>query len=247
MMLKNKTALITGGSRGIGKAIAVAMAQQGADIAVVYSGNEKAAQETIDELCTLGVRAESYSCNVADFEEVAETVKKIVSHFGTIDILVNNAGITRDNLILMMKKQDFDEVIDTNLKGAFYMTNQVSGVMLRKKKGRIINITSVSGMMGNAGQANYAASKAGVIGLTKTTAKELASRGITCNAIAPGFVETDMAKKLGEEKLAEAKKAIPLGRLGQPEDIANAAVFLAADSASYITGVVLKVDGGLYI
>ena len=246
-MLKNKTALITGGSRGIGKAIAVAMAQQGADIAVVYSGNEKAAQETIDELCTLGVRAESYSCNVADFEEVAETVKKIVSHFGTIDILVNNAGITRDNLILMMKKQDFDEVIDTNLKGAFYMTNQVSGVMLRKKKGRIINITSVSGMMGNAGQANYAASKAGVIGLTKTTAKELASRGITCNAIAPGFVETDMAKKLGEEKLAEAKKAIPLGRLGQPEDIANAAVFLAADSASYITGVVLKVDGGLYI
>ena len=174
-------------------------------------------------------------------------MKKIVSHFGTIDILVNNAGITRDNLILMMKKQDFDEVIDTNLKGAFYMTNQVSGVMLRKKKGRIINITSVSGMMGNAGQANYAASKAGVIGLTKTTAKELASRGITCNAIAPGFVETDMAKKLGEEKLAEAKKAIPLGRLGQPEDIANAAVFLAADSASYITGVVLKVDGGLYI
>lgn len=247
MMLKNKTALITGGSRGIGKAIAVAMAQQGADIAVVYSGNEKAAQETIDELCTLGVRAESYRCNVADFEEVAETVKKIVSHFGTIDILVNNAGITRDNLILMMKKQDFDEVIDTNLKGAFYMTNQVSGVMLRKKKGRIINITSVSGMMGNAGQANYAASKAGVIGLTKTTAKELASRGITCNAIAPGFVETDMAKKLGEEKLAEAKKVIPLGRLGQPEDIANAAVFLAADSASYITGVVLKVDGGLYI
>ncbi len=246
-MLKNKVALITGGSRGIGKAIALAMAAQGADIAVIYSGNEQAAQETADKIRAMGCRSEIYRCNVADFEEAAATVKAVMKEFGTVDILVNNAGITRDNLILMMKEQDFDEVINTNLKGAFNMIRHVSGTMLRKKTGRIINITSVSGMMGNAGQANYAAAKAGMIGLTKTTAKELASRGITCNAIAPGFVETDMAKKLGDEVLDNAKKAIPLARLGRPEDIANTAVFLASENASYITGEVIKVDGGLYI
>ncbi|MBQ8590968.1 MAG: 3-oxoacyl-[Firmicutes bacterium] len=246
-MLKNKVALITGGSRGIGKAIALAMAAQGADIAVIYSGNEQAAQETADEIRAMGCRSEIYRCNVADFEEAAATVKAVMKEFGTVDILVNNAGITRDNLILMMKEQDFDEVINTNLKGAFNMIRHVSGTMLRKKTGRIINITSVSGMMGNAGQANYAAAKAGMIGLTKTTAKELASRGITCNAIAPGFVETDMAKKLGDEVLDNAKKAIPLARLGRPEDIANTAVFLATENASYITGEIIKVDGGLYI
>lgn len=246
-MLENKVALITGASRGIGKAIALTMASQGAAIAVIYSGNEQAAQETVEEIRALGRRAETYRCNVADFDEAAATVKAVVKEFGTVDILVNNAGITRDNLILMMKEQDFDEVIDTNLKGAFNMIRHVSGTMLRKKTGRIINITSVSGMMGNAGQANYAAAKAGMIGLTKTTAKELASRGITCNAIAPGFVETDMAKKLGEEVLENAVKAIPLGRLGRPQDIADTAVFLASSKAAYITGEVIKVDGGLYI
>jgi len=246
-MLDNKVALITGASRGIGKAIALAMASRGADIAVIYGGNEQAALETAEEIRALGRRAEIYHCNVADFDEAAATVKAVVKEFGTVDILVNNAGITRDNLILMMKEQDFDEVIDTNLKGAFNMIRHVSGTMLRKKTGRIINITSVSGMMGNAGQANYAAAKAGMIGLTKTTAKELASRGITCNAIAPGFVETDMAKKLGEGALEEAVKAIPLGRLGRPQDIADTAVFLASNSAAYITGEVIKVDGGLYI
>lgn len=247
MSLENKTALITGASRGIGRAIALAMAGQGADIAVIYSGNQQAAEETVQEIRALGRRAEHFRCNVADFSETAATVKEVTKQFGTIDILVNNAGITRDGLILMMKEQDFDDVIATNLKGAFNMTKHVSGVMLRKREGRIINIASVSGMMGNGGQANYAAAKAGMIGLTKTTAKELASRNITCNAIAPGFVETDMAKKLGEETLASAAKAIPLGRLGKPEDIANTAVFLASDSAAYITGEVIKVDGGLYI
>ena len=246
-MLENKVALVTGGSRGIGRAIALTLAKRGADIAVIYSGNEQAAQETVEEIRTLGRCAEAYRCNVAKYDEAAAVGKDVVKRFGTVDILVNNAGITRDNLILMMKEQEFDEVIDTNLKGAFNMIRHVSGTMLRKKYGRIINVTSVSGMMGNAGQANYAAAKAGMIGLTKTTAKELASRGITCNAIAPGFVETDMAKKLGEDVLENARKAIPLARLGRPEDIADTALFLASDSAAYITGEVIKVDGGLYI
>jgi len=246
-MLNDKVALITGASRGIGKAIAMKMAAQGANIAVIYSGNEQAAEETVKEIRGMGRQAESYRCDVSDFDEAAATVKAVLKQFGTIDILVNNAGITRDNLILMMKEQEFDEVIDINLKGTFNMIRHVSGIMLRKKSGRIVNITSVSGMMGNAGQANYAAAKAGMIGLTKTTAKELASRGITCNAIAPGFVETDMAKKLGEDVLENARKAIPLARLGRPEDIADTAVFLASDSAAYITGEVIKVDGGLYI
>lgn len=247
MNLKDKTVLITGGSRGIGKAIALAMASQGANIAVIYSGNDRAARETLEEVRILGSRGESYRCNVAGFNETAAVVKEVAERFGSIDILVNNAGITRDGLILTMKEQDFDDVIATNLKGAFNMIRHVSGLMLRRKSGRIINITSVSGMMGNGGQANYAAAKAGMIGLTKTTAKELASRNITCNAIAPGFVKTDMADKLGEETLASAVKTIPLGRLATPEDIAGTAVFLAGDSAAYITGEVIKVDGGLYI
>ncbi len=246
-MLQNKTALITGGSRGIGRAIALAMAQQGANIAIIYSGNEAVAQETAEEIRALGREAETYRCDVAKFDEAGATVKAVLKRFGAIDILVNNAGITRDGLLLTMKEQDFDDVIATNLKGAFHMIRHVSGAMLRKKSGHIINITSVSGMMGNAGQANYAAAKAGLIGLTKTTAKELASRGITCNAIAPGFVETDMTKKLSEEQLAAAADVIPLKRMGRPEDIAAAAVFLAGESAAYITGEILKVDGGLYI
>lgn len=247
MSLENKTALVTGASRGIGKAIALAMARQGADVAVVYGGNEEAAQETVEEIRSLGRQAECYRCDVADFKGAAETVKAVVKRFGGIDILVNNAGITRDGLILTMREQDFDDVVATDLKGAFNMIRHASGAMLRKRWGRIINIASVSGMMGNAGQANYAAAKAGLIGLTKTAARELASRNITCNAIAPGFVETDMAKKLGENALAEAAKAIPLGRLGRPEDIAAAAVFLAGESAAYITGEIIKVDGGLYM
>ena len=246
-MLTGKVAVVTGGSRGIGAAIAQKLASQGADVAVIYAGNEDLANQVCARCRGHAVAARAYRCNVADFDQVKENVARIKADFGSIDILVNNAGITRDGLILMMKEQDFDDVIATNLKGAFNMTKHVSGVMLRKRAGRIINIASVSGMMGNGGQANYAAAKAGMIGLTKTTAKELASRNITCNAIAPGFVETDMAKKLGEETLASAAKAIPLGRLGKPEDIANTAVFLASDSAAYITGEVIKVDGGLYI
>ena len=223
-MLSGKTALITGGSRGIGAAIARKFASMGANIAVIYAGNQEAAQNVCAQCEGFGVKAAAYQCNVADFEEVKATVAAVRKDFGSIEILVNSAGITKDGLVPMMSEAAFDAVLSTNLKGTFNMIRHVSGVMLRKKAGRIINISSVSGMMGNGGQANYAAAKAGLIGLTKTTAKELASRNITCNAIAPGFVETDMAKKLGEETLASATKAIPLGRLGKPEDIANTAV-----------------------
>lgn len=246
-MLKNKTALITGGSRGIGRAIALAMAREEASVAVLYRGREEAAQETLRLLRETGAEAEIYQCNAASAEETAKTVRAAAERFGRIDILVNNAGITRDNLILMMREKEFDEVLEVNLKGAFLMTSRVGGIMLKQRSGRIINIASIAGMMGNAGQANYAAAKAGLIALTKTTARELAGRGITCNAIAPGFIATDMTKMLGEGKLQEAEKSIPLGRIGAPEDVAAAAVFLAGDGASYITGSVLKVDGGLYI
>ena len=246
-MLKNKTALITGGSRGIGRAIALAMAREEASVAVLYRGREGAAQETLRLLRETGAEAEIYQCNAASAEETAKTVRAAAERFGRIDILVNNAGITRDNLILMMREKEFDEVLEVNLKGAFLMTSRVGGIMLKQRSGRIINIASIAGMMGNAGQANYAAAKAGLIALTKTTARELAGRGITCNAIAPGFIATDMTKMLGEGKLQEAEKSIPLGRIGAPEDVAAAAVFLAGDGASYITGSVLKVDGGLYI
>lgn len=246
-MLKNKTALITGGSRGIGKAIALAMAKQGANIALIYAGNTAAAEETCGELQALGVEAECFQCDIADFSQAGAVVKETLSRFGNIDILVNNAGITRDNLILAMKEEEFREVIDTNLTGAFNMVKHLCGSFMKQKSGKIINITSVSGMMGNAGQANYSAAKAGLIGLTKTIARELAPRGITCNAIAPGFVETDMTDKLTEAAKETAVKMIPLKKMGRPEDIANAAVFLASSSASYITGEVIKVDGGLYI
>lgn len=246
-MLKNKTALITGGSRGIGRAIALAMAREGAAVAILYRGQADAAEETLLLLREAGAEAEAYQCNAASAEETAKTVRAVAERFGRIDILVNNAGITRDNLILMMREKEFDEVLEVNLKGAFLMTSRVGGVMLKQRYGRIINIASISGMMGNAGQANYAAAKAGLIALTKTTARELAGRGITCNAVAPGFIGTDMTKVLGEGKLQEAEKSIPLGRIGTPEDVAAAVVFLAGDGASYITGSVLKVDGGLYI
>lgn len=239
--LANKTALVTGGSRGIGRAIAEAFALRGADIAVLCSGNEQAAAEVCDLIRTrYGVCTGYYLCDVSDFAKAKETVNKVREDFGGIQILVNCAGITRDGLILRMKEEDFDRVIDVNLKGTFVMTRHCSGIFLRQREGCIINISSVVGLMGNAGQTNYAASKAGVIGLTKSVAREFAGRGIRCNAIAPGFIETDMTKGLAREGLTEK---IPLGKIGRPEDVALAAVYLA--EASYVTGAVLSVDGGL--
>lgn len=245
MSLNGKTALVTGASRGIGRAIALRLAEDGANVAVIYAGSADKAEAVVNEITALGVNAKAYRCNVADSAAVNETVKAVTNDLGKIDILVNNAGITRDGLMLRMKDEDFDAVLDTNLKGAFNMIRECYSGFIRKKSGRIINISSVSGIMGNAGQANYSASKAGVIGLTKSVARELASRGITCNAVAPGFIQTDMTENLGDNN--PLLNSIPLGRMGKPEDIAAAVAFLASDSAAYITGEVLKVDGGLAI
>lgn len=245
MSLNGKTALVTGASRGIGRAIALRLAEDGANVAVIYAGSADKAEAVVNEITAAGVNAKAYQCNVADSAAVNETVKAVTNDLGKIDILVNNAGITRDGLMLRMKDEDFDAVLDTNLKGAFNMIRACYSGFIRKKSGRIINISSVSGIMGNAGQANYSASKAGVIGLTKSVARELASRGITCNAVAPGFIQTDMTENLGDNN--PLLNSIPLGRMGKPEDIAAAVAFLASDSAAYITGEVLKVDGGLAI
>ena len=245
MSLNGKTALVTGASRGIGRAIALRLAEDGANVAVIYAGSADKAEAVVNEITALGVNAKAYRCNVADSAAVNETVKAVTNDLGKIDILVNNAGITRDGLMLRMKDEDFDAVLDTNLKGAFNMIRACYSGFIRKKSGRIINISSVSGIMGNAGQANYSASKAGVIGLTKSVARELASRGITCNAVAPGFIQTDMTENLGDNN--PLLNSIPRGRMGKPEDIAAAVAFLASDSAAYITGEVLKVDGGLAI
>jgi 3-oxoacyl-[acyl-carrier protein] reductase len=244
-MLTGQVAVVTGGSRGIGAAIARKLASQGADVAIVYAGNQEAAQAVCQQCRdAYGVRALAYQCDVADFQQTKDTVAQIKADLGTVHILVNNAGVTRDGLIATMKEQDFDTVVDTNLKGAFHMIRHCCGLFIRNRGGRIVNVSSVSGMIGNAGQANYSASKAGIIGLTKATAKELAPRGITCNAVAPGFVETDMTRNLAldGEKIAAA---IPLGRLAKPEEIADAVAFLV--SADYITGEVLRVDGGIAI
>ena len=241
-MLKGKTAVITGGSRGIGAAIALKFASLGANIAVIYSGNAEAANETCRLCQAHGVKAIPYRCDVADFSAVKETVSLIKKDFGSVHIVVNNAGITRDGLVAMMKEEDYDAVLDTNLKGAFNMIRHCSPLLIRAKEGCIINITSVAGLMGNAGQCNYSASKAGLIGLTKSAAKELASKGIRCNAIAPGFIATDMTEDQMENPLV---KMIPLGRMGKPEDIAEAAAYLAA--APYVTGEILRVDGGIAI
>ncbi|MGD9474547.1 MAG: 3-oxoacyl-[acyl-carrier-protein] reductase [Eubacteriaceae bacterium] len=246
-MLKNKTALITGAARGIGRGIALKMAENGANIALVYRGSQDQAQETCRELTNLGVKAEIYQCDVADFEATKKLVQDVVNDFGTFDILVNNAGITRDKLLIAMKEEDFDAVINTNLKGAFNMTKHAGAHLLKKRRGRIINISSISGMMGNIGQCNYAAAKAGLIGLTKSSAKEMALRGVTCNAIAPGFIKTDMTDALKAEIREEILKNIPLNRFGSIEDIANLSVYLSSDLAGYITGEVIKIDGGLYI
>ena len=245
MSLNGKTALVTGASRGIGRAIALRLAEDGANVAVIYAGSADKAEAVVNEITALGVNAKAYRCNVADSAAVNETVKAVTNDLGKIDILVNNAGITRDGLMLRMKDEDFDAVLDTNLKGAFNMIRACYSGFIRKKSGRIINISSVSGIMGNAGQANYSASKAGVIGLTKSVARELAAKGITCNAVAPGFIQTDMTENLGDNN--PLLNSIPLGRMGKPEDIAAAVAFLASDSAAYITGEVLKVDGGLAI
>lgn len=240
-MLKGKTAIITGGSRGLGAAIACRFASMGADIAIIYSGSHRAAQD-ICQRCSeeSGAKALAYQCDVADFEAVKETVAKIKEDFGTAHILVNNAGITCDGLIATMKEEDFDKVIDVNLKGAFNMIRHCTGFFIRNREGCIINISSVSGLMGNAGQSNYAASKAGLIGLTKSLAKELAARNIRCNAIAPGFIATDMTGDQADNPLL---KMIPLGRMGNPEDVAQAAAYLAV--AAYVTGEVLRIDGGI--
>ena len=240
-MLKGKTAVVTGGSRGIGRAIAYKLASMGADIAVIYAGNAEAA-ETVCRRCTeeTGVKARAYQCDVADFTAVKETVARIRADFGTVHILVNNAGITRDGLLAIMKEEDYDAVVDTNLKGAFNMIRHCAGLFIRNREGCIINITSVAGLMGNAGQCNYSASKAGLIGLTKSAARELATKGIRCNAIAPGFIATDMTGSQTDNPLLGT---IPLGRMGEPEDVAEAAAYLA--TAKYVTGEVLRVDGGI--
>lgn len=240
-MLNGKTALVTGGSRGIGRAVARKLASLGADIAVVYAGNQEAAEAVCREIqAQYGVRALAYRCNVADFAEVKQTVNRVKADFGTVHILVNNAGITRDGLAATMREQDFDDVLAVNLKGAFNMIRHCSGLFLRNRGGAIVNVSSVTGLMGNAGQANYAASKAGIIGLTKSVARELAPRGVTCNAVAPGFIDTDMTKELHDSPLAVS---IPLGRMGTPEEVAEAVAYLA--TASYVTGEVLRVDGGI--
>ena len=242
-MLKGQVAIVTGASRGIGAAIAKKLASMGADIAVIYAGNEAAANDVCSALVSeYGVRALAYKCDVADYEACKETVSQVKADFGTVNILINNAGITRDGLVAMMKEDAFDSVIAANLKGAFNMIRHCSGLFIRNRGGRIVNISSVSGMIGNAGQANYSASKAGLIGLTKSVARELAARNVTCNAVAPGFVATDMTKEIGPAG-EDLKKSIPLGRLGKPEDIADAVAFLV--TADYITGEVLKVDGGI--
>lgn len=247
MDLSGKNAVVTGSSRGIGKAIALRLASLGANIAVVYAGNAEKANETVSEIEALGVKAKAYMCNVADFAEVKALVADIIAEFGGIDILVNNAGIIRDGLVLSMKEEDFDRVIDVNLKGTFNMIKNTYQHFMKKRRGRIINISSIVGINGNAGQANYASAKAGIIGLTKSVAKELAARNVTVNAIAPGYIETDMTNSMPEKAREAVMSSIPMKRVGQGEDIANAVAFLASDEASYITGEVIKVDGGMAI
>lgn len=245
MQLTDKVALVTGASRGIGRAIALLMAKQGADVVVNYSGSEGAAQETVDAILAMGRKAIKIKANVGNAEEVAAMVEEAHSTFGRIDILVNNAGITRDGLLMRMKDSDWDDVININLKGVYLMTKAVSKIMMKQRSGKIVNMTSVVGVTGNAGQANYSASKAGVIGFTKTCAKELASRGITVNAIAPGFIHTDMTDVLPDKVKEAMVHAIPLGRMAEPDEVAAVAVFLASDMSSYITGQVINVDGGM--
>ena len=245
MLLDGKTALVTGASRGIGRAIALCLAAEGARVAINYAGNVKAAEEVKASGEAAGGTAILCQADVADSAAVEAMIADVVKEFGAIDILVNNAGITRDTLLMRMKDEDFAKVLDTNLKGVFYCTKAVAKLMMKKRSGRIVNMASVVGLVGKAGQTNYAAAKAGVIGFSKSAAKELASRGITVNVVAPGFIGTDMTAGLPESVKEKMLTDIPLGRMGEPEDVANAVLFLASDQASYITGQVVNVDGGM--
>lgn len=245
MMLTDKIAVVTGASRGIGREIAVTLASQGAVVVVNYNGSAAKAEEVVKEIEEAGGKAEAVQCNVSEFDKAAELITYVVGKYGKLDILVNNAGITRDNLLMKMGEEDFDAVINTNLKGAFNCIKHVSRQMLKQRGGRIINISSVSGVIGNAGQANYCASKAGLIGLTKSVARELASRGITSNAVAPGFIATEMTDVLSDAVKAAATEQIPMKHFGTTKDIAGTVAFLASDAAGYITGQVISVDGGM--
>lgn len=245
MQLKGKTAIVTGGARGIGRAIALKLAEAGANIVINYTSSSKAAEETVEEVQKLGVSALAVKADVSKNDEIENLVKQVLNQFGSIDILVNNAGIARDNLLIRMSEQDFQDVIDINLKGAFICTKHVSKVMIKQRAGKIINIASVVGVMGNAGQSNYAASKAGLIGFTKSVAKELAKRGINVNAVAPGYIETDMTASLPEKVREDFMINIPLSRPGKAQDVANAVLFLSSEYSEYITGQVINIDGGM--
>lgn len=245
MEYKNKTVIVTGGSRGIGKSIALAFGAKGANVVVNYTASEGKALEVVEEVKALGGDAIAVKCNVSLAEDVENLLKETKDAYGTIDYLINNAGITRDTLLIRMKEDDWDAVMDTNLKGVFLCTKIIGKAMIKQKQGQIVNMTSVVGVMGNAGQSNYAASKAGVIGFTKSTAKEFAARGITVNAVAPGFIRTEMTDVLSDEVKDAYSKAIPLQKMGEVEDVANAVMFFCSDNAKYITGQVLQVDGGM--
>ncbi len=245
MRFENKVAVVTGGSRGIGRAICLELARQGASIVLCYAGNEQAAGETAEACRAAGARVTCVRCDVSDAQQVKDMMKAAVREYGRIDVLVNNAGVTRDGFLLMMRESDYDAVLDTNLKGTFLCIKNVVHTMMKQNYGRIVNVSSVTGLRGNPGQANYAASKAGVIGLTKAAAKELAMKNITVNAVAPGFIETDMTAAMHSAAKAAALAVIPAGRLGQAQEVARAIAFLASDEAAYITGQVLAIDGGM--
>ena len=246
-MLSGKVAIVTGASRGIGRETALTLAGYGATVIVNYCGSKDKAEAVVEEIKAAGGNAKAYQGDVSDFDVAKEMITSVKKEFGSIDILVNNAGVTKEGLLMKMSEEDFDRVLDTNLKGAFHTIRHASRYFLKQKSGKIINISSVSGVMGNAGQANYSASKAGVIGLTKSVARELASRGITCNAVAPGFIETEMTEAMPEAARETVKKQIPLQRTGQVSDVAGVAAFLASDLADYITGQVISVDGGMHM
>ncbi|RHA15682.1 3-oxoacyl-[acyl-carrier-protein] reductase [Megasphaera sp. AM44-1BH] len=245
MLLTGKTAIVTGGSRGIGRAVSLLLAREGANVAIVYAGNTAAAEETKQQAEALGAAAAVFQCDVADEQAVTDMVKAVKTQFGSVDILVNNAGITRDGLLMRMKEADWQAVLDTNLTGVYHCTKAVSKLMMKQRHGAVINLSSVVGETGNAGQANYAAAKAGIIGFTKAVAKELASRNIRVNAVAPGYVETDMTAGLPDSAKEDMLRSIPLGRPATADDVAQAVLFLASDQACYITGQVLNVDGGM--